>query len=73
MPEFPRRRAGPAPAAVFGPVGLAVIKEGDPRHAYVNFNTVEEAAAAAGAQFVDLNGTSAAVARPGHGLASALV
>eukprot|EP00667_Euglena_gracilis_P016682 EG_transcript_17482 len=47
--------------AVFGPVGLAVIKEGDPRHAYVNFNTVEEAAAAAGAQFVDLNGTSAAV------------
>eukprot|EP00668_Euglena_longa_P000904 GGOE01001090.1.p1 GENE.GGOE01001090.1~~GGOE01001090.1.p1 ORF type:complete len:315 (-),score=102.87 GGOE01001090.1:269-1165(-) len=47
--------------SVYGSVIMAVIKEGDPRHAYVNFNTVEEANAAAGAKYIDLHGQTSVV------------
>jgi hypothetical protein len=48
----------------YGEVTLVVIKEGEPRHAYVNFTNAQQAAAAAAVGTVYLQGQPSTVNRP---------
>lgn len=55
--------SGQVAGSQYGGVTLVVLKEGDPRHAYVNFATSQQAAAAAAAGDIVLLGQPANVPR----------